>query len=282
MISPEEQAKIDAALDAALDELDSDDEDETISPPFNDTSHVAGPEANSGASLPSDHQLFTSMLQEMLDDGSGGDVSSSVNDFMSSGGGGIHENEVLGRFMQEIQSRLQSELTQADTIPKSPSTTKVEATETSITLKTSASNEEAVESVISNLVHGLSQQVTIDDEDGDDLPDMDNPELVYRFMENMMGPGMGNMDPTGSAFNPDAVINGMMEQLLCKDLMYEPMKQVATKFPQWLEEKRSVLSAEEYEMYVCFLLCRLSFQLKTLIVHHFCHRCCRFWSHQAQ
>jgi Pex19 protein family len=124
--------------------------------------------------------------------------------------------------------------------------------------------------------------VTIDDEDGDDLPDMDDPELVYRFMENMMGPGMGNMDPTGSAFNPDAVINGMMEQLLCKDLMYEPMKQVATKFPQWLEEKRSVLSAEEYEMYVCFLLCRLSFQLKTLIVHHFCHRCCRFWSHQAQ
>jgi peroxin-19 len=253
MISPEEQAKIDAALDAALDELDSDEEDEAIPPPSATRNSNDAPIVNPGASAPpSDHQLFTSMLQEMLDDGSGEPSSSAVHDLFSEGN---NENEVLGRFMQEIQSRLQSELAQADeTTPKPPSTTTKGETAENPKPKASISDEEAVQSAISNLVQGLSQQATIEDEedaDMDDLPDMDDPEMVYRFMENMMGPGMGNIDPNSPAFNPDAVIDGMMEQLLCKDLMYEPMKQVATKFPQWLEEKRSTLSAEEYEMYVC-------------------------------
>jgi peroxin-19 len=126
----------------------------------------------------------------------------------------------------------------------------------------SKSEEEAVQSVISNLVQGLSQQVNLDDDDDEigAVPDMDDPEMINRFMENFMGTGMGgggggtrrNTDP--NSLNPDAVIDGMMEQLLCKDLMYEPMKQVATKFPQWLEEKRSSLSPEEYSMYVCCLI----------------------------
>jgi hypothetical protein len=248
MISPEEQAKIDAALDAALDELDSDEEDETVPSSYKTSDAV--PVVKNESEIQSEHQLFTSMLQQMLDDGTG---ETSVNDFIS---GGIHENEVLGRFMQEIQSRMQLELAQVETTeapsPTKSKTTTIE-TPTKSTLKTPKSEEEAVQSVISNLVHGLSQQVKIDDDDVDidDLPDMDDPEMVYRFMESMMGPGMGSIDPNSPTFNPDAVIDGMMEQLLCKDLMYEPMKQVATKFPQWLEEKRSSLSIEEYSMYVC-------------------------------
>ena len=45
----------------------------------------------------------------------------------------------------------------------------------------------------------------------------------------------------------DTILDGMMEQLLCKDIMYEPMKQVASKFPKWLQEHQSVLSPTEYE-----------------------------------
>jgi Pex19 protein family len=53
-----------------------------------------------------------------------------------------------------------------------------------------------------------------------------------------------------SAFNADAVVNGMMEQLLSKDLMYDPMKQVATRFPDWLREHQDRLSATELAEYV--------------------------------
>mmetsp|Transcript_15306 Transcript_15306/g.23281 ORF Transcript_15306/g.23281 Transcript_15306/m.23281 type:complete len:212 (-) Transcript_15306:156-791(-) len=45
----------------------------------------------------------------------------------------------------------------------------------------------------------------------------------------------------------DAIIDGMMQQLLAKDLMYEPMKEVTKKFPKWLEEKKDTLSNKEYE-----------------------------------
>jgi pyruvate/2-oxoglutarate dehydrogenase complex dihydrolipoamide acyltransferase (E2) component len=62
--------------------------------------------------------------------------------------------------------------------------------------------------------------------------------------------GGNNEDNDASAFNADAVVNGMMEQLLSKDLMYDPMKQVATRFPDWLREHHGRLSATELAEYV--------------------------------
>eukprot|EP00536_Pseudo-nitzschia_multiseries_P000879 jgi/Psemu1/179680/e_gw1.11.87.1 len=38
-----------------------------------------------------------------------------------------------------------------------------------------------------------------------------------------------------------------MEQLLSKELMYEPMKQVAEKFPSWLERNQKILTPEEWD-----------------------------------
>ena len=70
-----------------------------------------------------------------------------------------------------------------------------------------------------------------------------------------MGGGDG---PTGSGagFNTDHFMEGMMEQLLSKELMYEPMKQVSDKFPEWLASKKGELSAEEWNQrnrqYDCF------------------------------
>mmetsp|Transcript_33787 Transcript_33787/g.56490 ORF Transcript_33787/g.56490 Transcript_33787/m.56490 type:complete len:136 (-) Transcript_33787:52-459(-) len=51
-------------------------------------------------------------------------------------------------------------------------------------------------------------------------------------------------------------MDGMMEQLLSKDLMYEPMKQVTEKFPEWLQAQKGQLSQDEWEQrnlqYQCF------------------------------
>ena len=40
-----------------------------------------------------------------------------------------------------------------------------------------------------------------------------------------------------------------MKQLLDKELMYEPMKEVCTRYPKWLAEHKSTLSSEEYHKY---------------------------------
>lgn len=78
----------------------------------------------------------------------------------------------------------------------------------------------------------------------------DNGERID--VENLFKGLFNNNDQQqGQDFNldsldPDSVIDGMMEQLLSKDLMYEPMKQVTEKFPKWLNENKSILSEEEY------------------------------------
>eukprot|EP00429_Kryptoperidinium_foliaceum_P026717 CAMPEP_0176129932 /NCGR_PEP_ID=MMETSP0120_2-20121206/65723_1 /TAXON_ID=160619 /ORGANISM="Kryptoperidinium foliaceum, Strain CCMP 1326" /LENGTH=248 /DNA_ID=CAMNT_0017465179 /DNA_START=191 /DNA_END=934 /DNA_ORIENTATION=- len=93
---------------------------------------------------------------------------------------------------------------------------------------------EAKDEVEATLAAILQQMTTIEqgDESGDDFP-------------------TGDLD-----LDPDAIVDGMMEQLLSKDLMYEPMKQVADRFPAWLEEKEGHLSESEMqryqEQYQCF------------------------------
>ena len=65
---------------------------------------------------------------------------------------------------------------------------------------------------------------------------------------------MTTMDPdefdddflsAAGGLDPNSIVDGMMEQLLSKDLMYEPMKHVADQFPAWIEEKKESLSQAE-------------------------------------
>lgn len=42
---------------------------------------------------------------------------------------------------------------------------------------------------------------------------------------------------------------GMMEQLTNKEMLYEPMKELDEKFPQWIEENKSRLSNGDLERY---------------------------------
>ena len=40
-------------------------------------------------------------------------------------------------------------------------------------------------------------------------------------------------------------LTGMMEQLLSKDLMYEPLREVSDRFPAWIEANTELLSEDE-------------------------------------
>ncbi|TKY55449.1 Peroxisome biogenesis protein 19-1 [Spatholobus suberectus] len=47
----------------------------------------------------------------------------------------------------------------------------------------------------------------------------------------------------------ESIVETMMQQLLSKDILHEPMKEIAEKYPKWLEEHKTSLSKEEYERY---------------------------------
>eukprot|EP00554_Chaetoceros_debilis_P013869 CAMPEP_0194119024 /NCGR_PEP_ID=MMETSP0150-20130528/37713_1 /TAXON_ID=122233 /ORGANISM="Chaetoceros debilis, Strain MM31A-1" /LENGTH=404 /DNA_ID=CAMNT_0038810581 /DNA_START=58 /DNA_END=1268 /DNA_ORIENTATION=+ len=66
------------------------------------------------------------------------------------------------------------------------------------------------------------------------------------------GPGPSN---TGNSMNDQdqevmgQVVNGMMKQLLSKEFMYEPMRDICKRFPSWLSEHKESLSKDDYERY---------------------------------
>ncbi|XP_020225532.1 peroxisome biogenesis protein 19-2 [Cajanus cajan] len=47
----------------------------------------------------------------------------------------------------------------------------------------------------------------------------------------------------------ESIVETMMQQLLSKEILHEPMKEIAEKYPKWLEEHKTSLSKEEYERY---------------------------------
>ena len=47
----------------------------------------------------------------------------------------------------------------------------------------------------------------------------------------------------------ESIVETMMQQLLSKEILYEPMKEIGERYPQWLEEHKASLSEEDYERY---------------------------------
>lgn len=53
----------------------------------------------------------------------------------------------------------------------------------------------------------------------------------------------------GSEEDFSKMLMGMMEQLTNKEILYEPMKELNEKFPEWLEKNKAATSAEDLKRY---------------------------------
>lgn len=45
------------------------------------------------------------------------------------------------------------------------------------------------------------------------------------------------------------LVDSLMQQLLSKEVLYQPMKDIACKYPEWLEKNRAALTDEEFQKY---------------------------------
>jgi len=68
-------------------------------------------------------------------------------------------------------------------------------------------------------------------------------------MEEMMNGMIAEFEKLGEKEDFGNVVDGMMRQLLSKELMYEPMKQVCEKYPEWLAVQAEALSQADYDRY---------------------------------
>ena len=67
--------------------------------------------------------------------------------------------------------------------------------------------------------------------------------------ESMMEEMMAQFEALGEKEDYNEVVDGIMKQLLSKELMYEPTRQVCEKFPEWLALHKEQLSKSEYTNY---------------------------------
>ena len=117
--------------------------------------------------------------------------------------------------------------------------------------KTPPTNQPTVDESIHKLLNNINQTSTTTFHDPTSMAtNLANsnvdPAEFERFGEEMMSSVMKDFEKMNTSQDADTVVDGVMKQLLDKDLMYEPMKEVMVRFPKWLAEHKEGLSEEEY------------------------------------
>ncbi|KAK8614039.1 hypothetical protein V6N13_122417 [Hibiscus sabdariffa] len=67
--------------------------------------------------------------------------------------------------------------------------------------------------------------------------------------DEMMEDWVKQFEELAGSQDMESIVETMMQQLLSKEILHEPMKEIGERYPQWLEEHKANLSKEEYERY---------------------------------
>jgi len=113
---------------------------------------------------------------------------------------------------------------------------------------TKKEDEPNVDESINRLLDGINQAASPSNNPMQ-MPDNIDPSQFEKLSEEMMSNMMNEFEKMGNKNDSNDVVDGVMKQLLAKDLMYEPMKEVCTRFPKYLAENKATLSNEEYNKY---------------------------------
>jgi len=89
----------------------------------------------------------------------------------------------------------------------------------------------------------LSQTIKQMSKNSEGLSGQPSEEELQAMFSNF---GMQDGTQSGGLDNLIPMMEGMMQSLLSKELLYPAMKDIADKFPDWLADNRSKISEEEY------------------------------------
>lgn len=111
-----------------------------------------------------------------------------------------------------------------------------------------SNNPQQFDDVMKETMHRLKQSgQNIDDQLKND-PSSGNPEDMLTQL--LAGLGGANGDGSGGGdFDMSKLLVDMLEQLSSKEVLYEPIKDLNSKFPDYLAEKKGVISDQEHSNY---------------------------------
>lgn len=75
-------------------------------------------------------------------------------------------------------------------------------------------------------------------------------DFMAELLKQMQAGGLDGADGAGGSEEElSKMLLGMMEQLTNKDILYEPMKELDDKFPEWMTENRDKVAEEDRKRY---------------------------------
>mmetsp|Transcript_9356 Transcript_9356/g.22524 ORF Transcript_9356/g.22524 Transcript_9356/m.22524 type:complete len:295 (+) Transcript_9356:123-1007(+) len=72
------------------------------------------------------------------------------------------------------------------------------------------------------------------------------PESVNDAMFAKVAEQIDSLQENGDM---QSLVDSLMEQLLSKEVLYQPMRDIASRYPEWLQANRDALSAEDLDKY---------------------------------
>ncbi|XP_043717395.1 peroxisome biogenesis protein 19-2-like [Telopea speciosissima] len=67
--------------------------------------------------------------------------------------------------------------------------------------------------------------------------------------DRMMEDFVKQFEELSGSQDMESIVETMMQQLLSKEILHEPMKEIAERYPKWLKDHASGLNKEEYDRY---------------------------------
>ncbi|KAF2745577.1 Pex19-domain-containing protein [Sporormia fimetaria CBS 119925] len=110
----------------------------------------------------------------------------------------------------------------------------------------SASAEKAEKSFQETIRRTMERMQESGDQAGAAAADAGGDDILAQMLKEMESGGFGG---EGSDEDFSKILMGMMEQLTNKDILYEPMKELNDKFPQWMKENKVKTPADDLKRY---------------------------------
>ncbi|KAI5654903.1 hypothetical protein M9H77_32090 [Catharanthus roseus] len=106
----------------------------------------------------------------------------------------------------------------------------------------------AKESHASEALHKLREQTR---EAVKGLESVTGPKLGGENLGNdaMMEDLVKQFEELAGSQDMESVVETMMQQLLSKEILHEPMREIGERYPKWLEDNKGKLSSEEYNRF---------------------------------
>mmetsp|Transcript_8070 Transcript_8070/g.25328 ORF Transcript_8070/g.25328 Transcript_8070/m.25328 type:complete len:327 (-) Transcript_8070:54-1034(-) len=76
-----------------------------------------------------------------------------------------------------------------------------------------------------------------------------DPAAAEQMGEDVMRKMMEDFEKMSEKEDFGEVMDGIMRQLVSRDIMYEPIQKICEKFPEWLAENESTMDKAEFERY---------------------------------